>query len=198
MRYIVIFSVFLFTACNFLQTQPEPVPTPTPPTPPVEEEVLEPEPASASGTGAETGTGTGMITGTGAATETGTGEAITGDQESSDADEVSAGDGGYVDAYSDIEIVNAIIGNGDKSLIFFYASWCGFCQAKDVVLESLYSENSYAISTYKVNYDDADDLKARYEVATQDTVVLIDGEGNAEQMLSGATEEDLDMILSSE
>jgi len=106
-------------------------------------------------------------------------------------------EGAYINARDNVALASAAIGNGNPALIFFHASWCGYCQAKDKVLTKLYSENSFSISTYKVDYDTVNDLKARYGITTQDTVVLVDGEGNAVQMVMGATEGDLRSLLSS-
>jgi thiol-disulfide isomerase/thioredoxin len=103
----------------------------------------------------------------------------------------------YVDAFSNIEIANAAIGDGKPVALFFYASWCGYCQTKDALLKKMYEEGSFTVSIYRVNYDEADDLKTTYGITAQDAVVLIDGEGNALQTVMGATEDDLRAMLSS-
>ena len=103
----------------------------------------------------------------------------------------------YIDAFSDVAVADAAIGHGENSLLFFFASWCGACQNKHGTLHRLYTQGSYPVATYRVNYDEVEDLKAKYGITTQDTVVLIDGEGNALETKLGATEEDLKALLSS-
>ena len=106
--------------------------------------------------------------------------------------------GSYVEtSYADQSVVDAAIGNGDPALLFFYASWCGYCQAKDGLLKTMYGENEFALSVYKVDYDTAEDLKERYGVFQQDTVVRIDESGEAQESVLGATEADLRKLLSS-
>ena len=92
-------------------------------------------------------------------------------------------------------VARDILGNGEPSLIFFFASWCPRCAAKEVVLRRLYSEGEFPVSTYKVDYDRSADLKARFGVTVQDMVVLVNSQGEAEQMVVGATEADLRMLL---
>ena len=104
--------------------------------------------------------------------------------------------GQYVDAFGDMTIASSAIGNGNSSLLFFYASWCGYCQTKDANLKELYRDESLTLSTYKIDFDTASELKARYAVASQDTVVLIDGSGNSKQVIMGATKDELRTILS--
>ena len=107
------------------------------------------------------------------------------------------GEGAYINARDNVALAANAIGNGKTSLLFFHATWCGYCQAKDKILKDLYSTRAFPVSTYKIDFDTANDLKARYGITTQDTVVLIDGSGNALQTVVGATEGDLRNLLSS-
>ena len=95
------------------------------------------------------------------------------------------------------KVANEVIGKGKKILLFFYAGWCPYCQHKDALLKELYGRASFPLSTYRLDYDTTADLKARFGVTTQDTVVLLDGSGNPLQMVVGATEQDLRVLLSS-
>lgn len=110
------------------------------------------------------------------------------------------GAGRYVENYYGANgagaLAEEVIGNGQLSLLFFYAAWCPLCQQKEELLKKIYSEGVYSTSTYKLNYDEAMVLKARYGVTTQDTVVLVDGTGMATQMVVGANEMDLRYLLS--
>ena len=77
-----------------------------------------------------------------------------------------------------------IIGNGQTSVLFFHATWCGECKRDDKALTEWYENNEIEISTYKVDYDTATDLKSRYGIVQQNTYVVIDGEGNAVKTVS--------------
>lgn len=90
-----------------------------------------------------------------------------------------------------------VIGNGEFSLLFFYAAWCATCQGKDVILQNLYNEeDDLVINTYKVDFDTELDLRQKYGVVKQDAFVLIDGNGDKVLMESGLGEEELDTWLS--
>jgi len=108
----------------------------------------------------------------------------------------SAEQGEYIDASAESAIAEAAIGSGRPVLLFFHAPWCGFCIARDGVLRKIYAEDAYPVSTYKIDYDSAAALKARYGVTVQDTVVLVDGEGNALQTITGASQSDLESLIS--
>ena len=114
-----------------------------------------------------------------------------------DEEEEKMRGGSYVEnSFTDASVANAVIGNGEPALLFFYASWCGYCQAKDVTFKELYRDESFSVSTYKIDFDTANDLKAHFGVSTQDTVVLVDGSGEADQVILGATKNDLITLLS--
>lgn len=72
---------------------------------------------------------------------------------------------------------SGVIGNGQKAVLFFNASWCPYCKANDARLKTWYSSEVMPIPTYSVDYDTQKDLKAQYGVTTQDTFILIDGTG---------------------
>lgn len=90
---------------------------------------------------------------------------------------------------------DGVIGNGETSLLFFHAPWCPFCVKTNTQLSALYSENSFSVSTYKVDYDSSIDLRQQYGVIVQDTVVLIDGEGKMIRSILHPTEADFLSLL---
>ena len=77
------------------------------------------------------------------------------------------------------ELSGNVIGNGEKSVLFFHAAWCPMCQQKDQKLAELYSSQKIPVKTYRVDYDTSDSLKQLYGVGMQDTFVLIDENGDA-------------------
>ena len=72
-----------------------------------------------------------------------------------------------------------VIGNGKTSVLFFHSKWCGECRRDEKALKQWQEENGLPVSVYKVDYGSATDLKNRYNVAQQNTYVVIDGKGNA-------------------
>jgi hypothetical protein len=104
---------------------------------------------------------------------------------------LSSGDSAVV--YTDYS--SSVIGNGQKSVLFFYASWCPYCRVNDGRLLDWYADGTATISTYKVDYTNETTLRNRYGVTQQDTHVLIDGEGNKIQLLSFPSEAQLKAMI---
>lgn len=83
----------------------------------------------------------------------------------------NAAAGQYVD-YSAEAVANA---EGRKWL-FFHAPWCPQCRALEADIES--QGVPAGLTIFKVDYDTSTELKQRYGVTLQTTVVEIDDEGN--------------------
>lgn len=80
--------------------------------------------------------------------------------------------GAYVD-YSD-GLIEAT--TGTKAL-FFHASWCPQCRALD---EALRAEGvPDGLTVFKVDYDSRTDLRQKYGVTLQTTIVFVDDAGEA-------------------
>lgn len=64
-----------------------------------------------------------------------------------------------------------------RRLLFFHAQWCPQCRALDA---SIASEMTLPedVVIYKVDYDDRQDLRQKYGVTIQTTVVLVDENGD--------------------
>lgn len=79
--------------------------------------------------------------------------------------------GSYVD-YSETALAEA---EGTK-ILFFHASWCPQCRALDADIK----EQGVPAGTtiLKVDYDTAQDLRRKYGVTLQTTVVKVDAQGN--------------------
>ena len=84
--------------------------------------------------------------------------------------EVTGGAGRYVDYSS--ELVSST--PGDK-LLFFHAPWCSQCQDLEADIEA--SELPKGVTVFKVDYDSNQDLRQKYGVTIQTTVVKVDDEG---------------------
>ncbi len=92
-------------------------------------------------------------------------------------------------------LASAVLGNGESSLLFFYAAGCASCASADVLLKALYSTDAFPLSSYKIDFAASQDLQARFGVTAEGTLVLIDGEGRALQAIPRASEMDLRYLL---
>ncbi|MGS0562789.1 thioredoxin family protein [Microbacterium aurugineum] len=83
-----------------------------------------------------------------------------------------AQDGAYLD-YVD-GVIEATAG---AKVLFFHASWCPQCRALD---EELNREGAPdGLTVFKVDYDDRGDLRQKYGVTLQTTVVYVGDDGEA-------------------
>ncbi|MDD5336495.1 MAG: thioredoxin family protein [Rhodoferax sp.] len=60
--------------------------------------------------------------------------------------------------------------------LHFRADWCPTCRAQDKVLESLKAEPGLGLTVLAVNYDTEKDLKRRFNVRAQSTLVVLHGQ----------------------
>jgi thiol-disulfide isomerase/thioredoxin len=92
---------------------------------------------------------------------------------------------------------DGVIGNGQTSVLFFHAPWCGSCRDADIFLTDLYSkaETRPTLNTYIVDFDTNTALRARYGVVSQHTFVRINASGNPERVLTGPSHERLAELL---
>ncbi len=61
-------------------------------------------------------------------------------------------------------------------VLFFHASWCPQCRSLESSIKS--SQLPENTSIFKVDFDNSSDLKQKYGVTLQTTVVLVDASGN--------------------
>lgn len=71
----------------------------------------------------------------------------------------------------------------NKVIIFFHASWCPTCRALEAEINSKGVKDGYVI--LKVDYDTAKDLKSKYGVTSQHTLVQVNTSGEALMKWSG-------------
>ena len=80
-----------------------------------------------------------------------------------------------VKPYSDVALATAQ--KADKPVaLHFRADWCPTCRAQDKVLESLKAEPGLDLTVLAVNYDTEKDLKRRFQVNSQSTLVVLKGQ----------------------
>lgn len=64
---------------------------------------------------------------------------------------------------------------GQPVALHFHADWCPTCRAQDKALESMKDEKGLDLTIFTVNYDTEKDLKKRFNVRTQSTMVVLKG-----------------------
>lgn len=80
-----------------------------------------------------------------------------------------------VKPYSEAALAAAQKANKPVAL-HFRADWCPTCRAQDKVLESLKAEPGLDLTVLAVNYDTEKDLKRRFQVNSQSTLVVLKGQ----------------------
>ncbi|GGI48661.1 thiol-disulfide isomerase/thioredoxin [Agromyces flavus] len=78
--------------------------------------------------------------------------------------------GAYVE-YTD----GAIEATAGQKVLFFHASWCPQCRTLDEELRALGAPDG--LTVFKVDYDSRTDLRQKYGVTLQTTVVFVDDRG---------------------
>lgn len=87
----------------------------------------------------------------------------------------------------------AMAANGDV-ILFFHAPWCPSCRGLDADIEKNLSNIPAGTHILKVDYDLATDLKKKYGVVRQHTLVQVNEAGEKINTLTGLTNT-LDQIL---
>lgn len=81
-----------------------------------------------------------------------------------------------------------------KVVLFFKASWCPTCRALDANLKQNLQHIPADVTILEVDYDSATELKQRYGVTVQHTLVQVDESGNKLAMWNGSPT--LDSLIS--
>lgn len=72
-----------------------------------------------------------------------------------------------------------------KTILFFWATWCGTCAFLDDELKKRSSELPADLTILRTNYDTETDLKNKYGVVYQHTLVQVDKDGSEIKKWSG-------------
>ena len=72
---------------------------------------------------------------------------------------------------------------GQPVALHFRADWCPTCRAQDRVLQALQAEKGLDITVLSVNYDTEKDLKRRFRINTQSTLVVLKGDKESARLV---------------
>jgi thiol-disulfide isomerase/thioredoxin len=97
-------------------------------------------------------------------------------------DDAMAKPGSYV-AYAPEKLAMA---NSGDVVLFFRASWCPTCKSLDANIKANAGDIPSGLTILDVNYDTATDLKKKYGVTYQHTLVQVDASGNQIAKWSGS------------
>jgi len=90
---------------------------------------------------------------------------------------------GSYEAYSSEKIARAETGD---VVLFFHASWCPSCRSLNSDIEGNRGTISEGVTILKVDYDKETELKKKYGVTYQHTLVQVDKDGNLIKKWSGS------------
>jgi thioredoxin 1 len=107
----------------------------------------------------------------------------------------AAGEGAMKERAVYADYADAVLADGKTKVLFFHAAWCPICKDANAKLQSWFPSAEFSRSIYKVDYDTATALKAKYGVTYQHTFVLVDGQGTMLSKLEGPTDEQLMSLL---
>jgi len=81
--------------------------------------------------------------------------------------------------------------------LHFHADWCPTCRAQTSALQQLKSEKGLDITVLVANYDTEKDLKRRFNVRAQSTLVVLHGEKETERLVGDSSRVGLLLALKS-
>ena len=90
---------------------------------------------------------------------------------------------GSYEAYTPEKLAFAETGN---VVLFFAASWCPSCRALEKDIKENLSNIPTDLKILKVDYDNSQELKQKYGVTTQHTLVQVNKDGNMISKWSGS------------
>ena len=91
---------------------------------------------------------------------------------------------GSYEVYASEKLARAETGD---VVLFFHASWCPSCRSLNSDIEANAGSIPEGVSILKVDYDTGTELKKKYGVTTQHTLVQVDKDGNIIKKWSGGS-----------
>jgi len=71
--------------------------------------------------------------------------------------------------------------------LHFHADWCPTCRAQDQAMQSLKSETALDLTVLVANYDTEKDLKRRFNVRAQSTIVVLRGQKESARLVGDSS-----------
>ena len=90
---------------------------------------------------------------------------------------------GTYEAYEPLKLARAETGD---VVLFFHASWCPSCRGLNSDIENNMSAIPEGVSILKTDYDKETELKKKYGITYQHTLVQVDKDGNMIKKWSGS------------
>lgn len=116
------------------------------------------------------------------------------EKEAMEGDKMMEKDGAMIQkgTYAPYEASKLAMAETGKVVLFFKASWCPSCRTLDADIKASLEDIPAGVTILEVDYDKSADLKQKYGVTMQHTLVQVDKDGNQINKWSGgATLEDL-------
>lgn len=86
---------------------------------------------------------------------------------------------------------------GQPVAVHFHADWCPTCRAQEKSLTTLAAEKSLDLTVLVANYDTEKDLKRRFNVRTQSTLVVLKGSQEVARLAGDSSVEGIRKALKS-
>lgn len=81
--------------------------------------------------------------------------------------------------------------------LHFHADWCPTCRAQEKTLQRLKTEQGLELTVLVANYDTEKELKRRFKVNAQSTLVVLKGKNETTRMIGDTSAEGLRNALKS-
>lgn len=86
---------------------------------------------------------------------------------------------------------------GKPVAVLFHADWCPTCKTQDKVLQGLKAEPGLDVTVLVANYDTEKDLKRRFRVNSQSTLVVMRGDKETARLVGETAADKLRAALKS-
>lgn len=86
---------------------------------------------------------------------------------------------------------------GKPVALHFHADWCPTCRAQDKVLQSIKAEPGLDLTLLSVDYDTEKELKKRFNVRAQSTIIVLRGQKETARSVGDTTPDGIRAVLKS-